>query len=187
MSNRLNFTLLALFMIILTGCRNEDEGKLTFEMLSAEKSVKLSNEELSPLCSVSLKMASATKESGEIGEKINAEVVYRLFNQEGIGIQAAMDQYIEQYCSSYRSHMLPLYNEDRADTTAYYCNKDDGLYYYEQTGEAPLLPAETLTRLLELGNAVERLFAAPMDVEYAVEAGKVWLLQARPITTTWST
>lgn len=117
MSNRLDFTLLALFMIILTGCRNEDEGKLTFEMLSAEKSVKLSNEELSPLCSVSLKMASATKESGEIGEKINAEVVYRLFNQEGIGIQAAMDQYIEQYCSSYRSHMLPLYNEDRADTT----------------------------------------------------------------------
>ena len=94
MSNRLNFTLLALFMIILTGCRNEDEGKLTFEMLSAEKSVKLSNEELSPLCSVSLKMASATKESGEIGEKINAEVVYRLFNQEGIGIQAAYYQHL---------------------------------------------------------------------------------------------
>ena len=73
--------------------------------------------------------------------------------------------------------------EDRAETTTYYCNKDDGLYYYEQTGEAPLLPAETLKRLLELGKAVESLFAAPMDVEYAVQAGKVWLLQARPITT----
>ena len=117
MSNRLKFTLLTLLTVILTGCRNDNEGQLTFEMLSAEKSVKLSNEELSPLCSVSLKMASATKESGKVGEKINSEVVYRLFNQEGISIQAAMDQYIEQYCTSYRSHMLPLYNEDRADTT----------------------------------------------------------------------
>ena len=106
-----------MLLAVLTSCRNDNEGKLTFERLEAEKSVKLSNEELSPLCSVSLKMACATKESGKIGEKINAEVVYRLFNQEGIGIQGAMEQFVEQYCSSYRSHMLPLYNEDRADTT----------------------------------------------------------------------
>ena len=106
-----------LFMAVLTGCRDDNEGKLTFEMLEAEKSVKLSNEDRSPLCSVSLKMASATKQSGKIGEKINAEVVYRLFNQEGIGLEGAMQQYVDQYCSSYRSHMLPLYNEDCADTT----------------------------------------------------------------------
>ena len=117
MSNRLNFTLLLLLMVILTGCRDDNEGKLTFETLEAEKSVKLSNEENSPLCSVSLKMACATKESGEVGQKINAEVVYRLFNQEGLGLQGAMEQYVEQYCSSYRAHMLPLYNEDRADST----------------------------------------------------------------------
>ena len=51
------------------------------------------------------------------GEKINNEVVYRLFNQDGVGIQGAMDQYVDQYCTSYRAHMLPLYNEDRVDTT----------------------------------------------------------------------
>ena len=117
MSNRLYFTFLVMFVAILTGCRDDNEGKLTFEMLEAEKSVKLSNEQLSPQCSVSLKMACATKESGEVGQKINAEVVYRLFNQEGVGLQGAMDQYVEEYCSSYRAHMLPLYNEDRADTT----------------------------------------------------------------------
>ena len=100
MSNRLKLTLLTLLTVILTGCRNDNEGQLTFEMLSAEKSVKLSNEELSPLCSVSLKMASAARESGKVGEKINSEGVFRLFNQEGISIQAAMDQYIEQYCTS---------------------------------------------------------------------------------------
>ena len=106
-----------LTMAILTGCRNDNEGKLTFEMIESEKSVRLSNEERSPLCSVSLKMACATKESGEVGQKINSEVVYRFFNQEGIGLEGAMEQYVEQYCSSYRAHMLPLYNEDRTDTT----------------------------------------------------------------------
>lgn len=117
MSNGLKITLFLVLMAILMGCRNDNEGKLMFEMLEAEKSVRLSNEELSPLCSVSLKMACATKESGEIGQKINAEVVYRLFNQEGVSLQGAMEQYVEEYCQTYRSHMLPLYNEDRADTT----------------------------------------------------------------------
>ena len=73
--------------------------------------------------------------------------------------------------------------EDRADTTTYYYNKDDALYYYEQTGDAPLLPEATLDRLIALGRAVEALFGAPMDVEYAVRGSEVWLLQARPITT----
>ena len=73
--------------------------------------------------------------------------------------------------------------EDRADTTTYYYNRDDALYYYEQSAGAPLLPQETLQRLIELGRAVEVLFSAPMDVEYAVKDGEVWLLQARPITT----
>ena len=73
--------------------------------------------------------------------------------------------------------------EDRADTTTYYYNKDDAVYYYEQSGDAPLLPPEALQRLIELGLEVECLFSAPTDVEYAVQGGKVWLLQARPITT----
>ena len=73
--------------------------------------------------------------------------------------------------------------EDRADTTTYYYNKDDALYYYERAGDSPLLESETLQRLLDLGLAVERLFGAPTDVEYAVQGGDVWLLQARPITT----
>ena len=73
--------------------------------------------------------------------------------------------------------------EDRADTTTYYFNRDDALTYFEQTGDAPLLPDKTLQRLIALGREVEQLFSAPMDVEYAVRGDKVWLLQARPITT----
>lgn len=117
MVNQLKYALIFLILTIFTGCRNEDEGKLTFETLQAEKSVRLSNEALSPLCSVSLKMASATEESGEIGRKINEAVVYHFFNQEDMSLQGAMDQFTEAYTMSYKTNMLPLYNEDRADTT----------------------------------------------------------------------
>ena len=72
---------------------------------------------------------------------------------------------------------------DRTDTTTYYCNRDDERYYYERSDGAPLLEAPVLRRLLALGRETERLFGAPMDVEYAVRGGEVWLLQARPITT----
>lgn len=114
---RIKWTFFVLLLLFFSSCRQEDEGKLTFERLEAERSVKLSNEDLSPLCSVSLKMDCATETSGPVGEKINQAIVYRLFNQEGIGMQAAMDQYVEAYTLSYKQHMLPLYNEDRADTT----------------------------------------------------------------------
>ena len=117
MANQLKYALFFAILTFFTGCRNEDEGKLTFEMLQAEKTVRLSNEEQSPLCSVSLKMASATKESGEAGKRINEAVVYRFFNQEDMSIQGAMDRFTEGYTMSYKSNMLPLYNEDRGDTT----------------------------------------------------------------------
>ena len=73
--------------------------------------------------------------------------------------------------------------EDRADTTTYYYNKDDKLSYYETDGDAPLLDPEVLTDLVDLVERVEALYGRPMDVEYAIEGGKVFLLQARPITT----
>ena len=109
--------LFVLFVVLMASCRDEDKGKLTFETLETEKTVKLSNEELSPLCSVSLKMACATKQSGEVGEKINSAVTYRLFNQDAVGLKGAMEQFTENYVMTYKRNMLPLYNEDRVDTT----------------------------------------------------------------------
>lgn len=41
-----------------------------------------------------------------------------------------------------------------------------------------------LTELTRLGDAVQRLFGAPQDVEWVIDAaGKAWLTQSRPITT----
>ena len=73
--------------------------------------------------------------------------------------------------------------EDRTDTTTYYYNKDDALYYYETQGDSPTLSEDLLTQLWDLVGRVEDLYGRPMDIEYAICADRVWLLQARPITT----
>jgi len=45
-----------------------------------------------------------------------------------------------------------------------------------------VLSVSQLSHLFELGLAVERLFAAPQDIEWAIADNQVFLLQARPVT-----
>jgi len=40
-----------------------------------------------------------------------------------------------------------------------------------------------LAQLADLGRRVEQFYGDPRDIEWAIAGGKVWLLQARPITT----
>ena len=42
---------------------------------------------------------------------------------------------------------------------------------------------EELKRLFTLGERIEQLFQKPMDIEFAIEKGKIYILQAREITT----
>ena len=55
----------------------------------------------------------------------------------------------------------------------------------EQAQESPglALDEEELKTLFTLGERIERLFQKPMDIEFAIEKGKVYILQAREITT----
>ena len=55
----------------------------------------------------------------------------------------------------------------------------------EQAQESPDLglDEEELKTLFTLGERIERLFQKPMDIEFAIEKGKVYILQAREITT----
>lgn len=49
--------------------------------------------------------------------------------------------------------------------------------------EAPVLTDEEVHDLVDLAVKVENYYEKPMDLEWAYEAGKMYLLQARPITT----
>lgn len=73
--------------------------------------------------------------------------------------------------------------EDRVDTTSYFYNNDDGIYVLQQQPEGPLLGDDLLRELIETGCRIRALFGYEADVEFALENGKLWLLQVRPITT----
>lgn len=46
----------------------------------------------------------------------------------------------------------------------------------------PIPPGAPLQRLARAARQIERRFGAPQDIEWAVEAGKLWILQSRPVT-----
>lgn len=111
-------TIYILILVLLTSCGNKAENQLQFETATVEKVVNLSNEKQSPTCSVSLKVAYAKEENGsEAAKAINSCLAERLFNMEGIPVKAAAEQFADDYISTYKKNMLPLYNQDRADTT----------------------------------------------------------------------
>lgn len=114
--NRLKWTFLAM-IIMMVGCKQVDENTVEFETLTENKTVYLTTEEMSPACKVSLKLQSATKANGKRGELINKTVAERLFNMQDVSVKSAIKRFVENYTQSYRQTMLPLYNQDRADTT----------------------------------------------------------------------
>ena len=52
-----------------------------------------------------------------------------------------------------------------------------------QKSQSSGLEEEELKRLFTLGERIEQLFQKPMDIEFAIEKGKIYILQAREITT----
>ncbi|HBY95340.1 MAG: hypothetical protein M5U01_24140 [Ardenticatenaceae bacterium] len=53
----------------------------------------------------------------------------------------------------------------------------------DEQAQARVLSDEELQQLAGLGRQLEAHFGKPQDVEWAIEAGRIYLLQSRPITT----
>ncbi len=70
---------------------------------------------------------------------------------------------------------------DRIDTTSYYYSLTDDIYYYD--GKENLLSDEDVHGLIEASKAICALVGKYTDIEFAVENGRLYILQARPITT----
>ncbi|WP_455031217.1 PEP/pyruvate-binding domain-containing protein [Oribacterium sp.] len=91
---------------------------------------------------------------------------------EGLG-----DKVVEDQENVLTYHYFPgecLYQEGRVQSCL-----------SEQAQESPGLglEEEELKTLFTLGERIEQLFQKPMDIEFAIEKGKVYILQAREITT----
>ena len=110
------FPFLCLFLMLIA-CGESDEDNVEFQTITTDKKIKLSNEEQSPSCTVHLQLEEATKANGHRGEVINTAVMKRLLDEDEETMELAADAFAYKYISSYKKTMLPLYNEDRADTT----------------------------------------------------------------------
>ena len=110
--------LLLLLPLLLFACKGSDEPSLNFETITVDKTVMLSNDENSPRCQVHLKMLQATAENGDRAQIVNEALMSRLLNKSGErDLQIAAEKFADDYTTSYKNTMLPLYNQDRADTT----------------------------------------------------------------------
>lgn len=72
--------------------------------------------------------------------------------------------------------------EDQENVLTYHYFPGECLYQ-EGQGTGIGLEEDELKTLFSLGEEIEQLFQKPMDIEFAIEKGKIYILQAREITT----
>ena len=72
--------------------------------------------------------------------------------------------------------------EDQENVLTYHYFPGECLYQ-EGQGTGIGLDEDELKTLFSLGEEIEQLFQKPMDIEFAIEKGKIYILQARAITT----
>ena len=100
--------------LLLCACSEESET-ITFETVTADKTVALTADSLSPTCSVNIRLEQATPSSGRAGEIINATVTERLLDRNDDNMQKSAEAYVDEYTSNYLRTLLPLYNQDSDD------------------------------------------------------------------------
>lgn len=71
--------------------------------------------------------------------------------------------------------------EDKVDTTSYYYNLTDRIYYYE--GKEDVLSEEMVHRIVETASAMQPILGDLLDIEFAIAGENLYILQARTITT----
>lgn len=73
--------------------------------------------------------------------------------------------------------------EDKTNTTTYYYNQDDKTLYMDTTDSAPQLEESMVKKLLDTGSRIKKVLGYEADIEFAIYANHIYILQARPITT----
>ncbi|MBR6322074.1 MAG: hypothetical protein IKR59_04315 [Lachnospiraceae bacterium] len=72
---------------------------------------------------------------------------------------------------------------DEVPTITCFYNRDDGKSLLIEEEGGPALPDGLVEELAQQGQKIEEILGHPADVEFAVEDGQLFILQARPITT----
>ena len=110
----MRFIYTSVFVLLLCACSQEVET-ITFETVTADKTVAITTDSLSPMCSVNIRLEQATAKSGRAGEIINATVSERLLSRNDDNLQKSAEAFTEDYTSNYLTTLQPLYNQDNDD------------------------------------------------------------------------
>lgn len=110
-------TIMMLIACGIAGCTPELSDTIEFDYACADKEVKLSNDEMPPTCAVHLQLAYATDRNGDKADVINSAIQKEFLDMGELTMQQAVDSFASSYASSYIKNFLPLYNQDRSDTT----------------------------------------------------------------------
>ena len=70
---------------------------------------------------------------------------------------------------------------EKGETTSYYYSTTDRLYYY--VGRENLLSDDRVEELIAVSEKIKTVLGDYLDIEFAIERGRVCILQARRITT----
>lgn len=70
---------------------------------------------------------------------------------------------------------------EKEETTSYYYSTTDRVYYYD--GKENLLSNESVEELIAVSEKIKSFLGDYLDIEFAIENGTVYILQARRITT----
>ena len=109
-----HFFTIAALSTLLFSCSSSDES-IQFETAIADKTVKLTSENDSPLCSVHLEVAYATEANGHKAEIMNNIIEKQLLNMQDLPMASAVDSFANEYTASYQEHLQPLYRQDQND------------------------------------------------------------------------
>lgn len=71
--------------------------------------------------------------------------------------------------------------QDKIDTTTYYYNLNDKIYYYE--GKNDYINKEIIEELINKSLEIKGILGEYLDIEFAIKDNKIYFLQARKITT----
>jgi len=85
-----------------------------------------------------------------------------------------------------RDDMSILFNFVAPQTRMYVKGSTGGVEVVEvppDQAHRPVLSEDEICKLVTLGNLVEKHFGSPQDIEWGFEAGELYLLQSRPITS----
>lgn len=73
--------------------------------------------------------------------------------------------------------------EDKVDTTTYYYNLNDDIYYSESQNNAITLSKEEIDKIIKVSKKIKEILGKNLDIEFGIKDNELYILQARKITT----